>query len=110
MNNHEILEHVKEMITDILSSPRWESPDQPNPGTIRQIGERANSPESMRKIREKEDYILLLDTESDFEESLNDDWMTYNIIGFELEQSRTFLRRLYDEFSSIQEGSGHDPS
>jgi hypothetical protein len=104
MDEFEILKHIKEMIADILASPRWESPDQPDPGTIRHIGERVNSPESMRKFREKEDYTLLIDTLSDFEESLNDDWMPYTIIGLELEQARRFLKKLYNEFDNIQEG------
>jgi hypothetical protein len=104
MDNSEILQHVKEMMADILASPRWDNPDEPNPATIKHIGERVKSAESMQRIRENEDYVRLLNTVCYFEEALNDDWMPFEILGLPLGKARKFLSKLYQEFDNVQEG------
>ena len=104
MDNQQILNHYKQLLTDILSSPRWDDENNPTREKIKDIGERVNSPDSMVRFRTNKDYNLLADTINDVEDCFNDDWLPFEMFGLNLKELRKFLTVILSKFDSIPEG------
>jgi hypothetical protein len=104
MDNRQILNHYKQLLTDIVYSPRWDNENNPTREKIADIGERVNSPDSMVRFRTNEDYNLLADTINDVEDCFNDDWLPYEMFGLSLKELRKFLMVILSKFDEIPEG------
>ncbi len=104
MNEQQILNLIKQLLIDVAQSPRWVDPDSPAQVYIADIGERVNSIDSLREFRKNDDYLLLLDIANQFEASLNDDWLPYEIFGLKLDLARQFIVEIIDKFDVIQQG------
>ena len=102
MGEKQILNHIKQLLKEIANSPRWSDMDNPTRDPIDHLGERVNSSESMREFRSNEDYILLLDISSHYEECFNDDWLPHEIFGLKPNKAKLFLNEILKEYDAIQ--------
>jgi|WetSurMetagenome_2_1015567.scaffolds.fasta_scaffold1733430_1 hypothetical protein len=90
----EFLGLMIEVIDDIIDSPRWKDNDTPMPGGIIELGAKINNGNQYRTIRENPDLKLLLETIENYEESLNDDWMPFEILGLKLPEAFSFIQKI----------------
>ena len=104
MENQQILNHYKQLLADIVNSPRWEDENSPSRNKIIDIGERVNSTDSMVRFRINKDYHLISDIINDVEDAFNDDWLPYEMFGLNLIELRTFLKAILNKFDEIPEG------
>lgn len=100
----EVLFHIKAMLQEFAESSRWQDVNNPQRDKILDIGERIKSPDGLRSFREDEDFELLFDIVSIFEECFNDDWLPHEIIGLKLIDSRIFLKELIKVYDKVPYG------
>lgn len=104
MDEKQILYHINQLLTEISQSSRWNNPDNPIHENIADIGKRVNSSESLNEFRKKEDYSLLLEISSQYEECFNDDWLPSEIFGLELKSAKKFINEILRNYNEIPNG------
>jgi len=88
-----VLDSLLSQIQEILSAPRWGYPDSPGSANVSRLASRL-TPEQFQSLRAVPDGAFLLDLLDTFEDSLNDDWLPFELAGLPLPEAREFLGSL----------------
>lgn len=92
-----ITAHLVAEARELLASPRWLYPDTPGSAQIVELSVRLCSPTMYRAFRDTPEGDYLLRVIEAYEDAMNDDWLTFEILGLKLEHAREFITQVARE-------------